>query len=46
MAKVVKKKYQKYPSTKKNFKRLKNYLKKLNYGGTKINRQGDSNIIS
>jgi hypothetical protein len=32
-----------YPSSKENFKRLKNYIKKLtkkdiNYGGTKVNR--------
>ncbi len=32
-----------YPSSKENFKKLKNYIKKLtkktiNYGGTKINR--------
>ena len=39
MAELVKKKYQKYPSTKKNFKRLKNYLKKINYGGTKADGQ-------
>ena len=28
-----------YPSSKANFKKLKNYIKKLNNGWTKINRQ-------
>ena len=28
-----------YPSSKENFKKLKNYIKKLNYGWTKTNRQ-------
>ena len=28
-----------YIPSKENFKKLKNYIKKLNYGGTKINRQ-------
>lgn len=28
-----------YPSSKENFKKLKKYIKKLNYGWTKINRQ-------
>ena len=28
-----------YPSSKENFKKLKTYIKKLNNGRTKINRQ-------
>jgi hypothetical protein len=28
-----------YSPSKENFKKLKNYIKKLNYGRTKINRQ-------
>jgi archaellum biogenesis protein FlaJ (TadC family) len=28
-----------YTPSKENFKKLKNYIKKLNYGWTKINRQ-------
>ena len=28
-----------YPSSKENFKKLKNYIKKINNGRTKINRQ-------
>jgi len=28
-----------YTPSKENFKKLKNYIKKLNYGGTKVNRQ-------
>ena len=28
-----------YPSSLENFKKLKNYIKKLNNGRTKINRQ-------
>ena len=34
---VVKRK--EYPSSKANFKKLKTYIKKLNNGRTKINRQ-------
>ena len=32
-----------YPSSKENFKKLKNYIKKLNYGWTKTNRQNSTN---
>ena len=32
-----------YPSSKENFKKLKNYIKKLNYGWTKTNRQNGIN---
>ena len=28
-----------YPSSKENFKKLKTYIKKLNNGRTKVNRQ-------
>ena len=31
-----------YPSSKENFKKLKNYIKKLNYGWTKTNRQNST----
>ena len=30
-----------YPSSKENFKKLKTYIKKLNNGRTKTNRQGN-----
>ena len=32
-----------YPASKENFKKLKNYIKKLNYGWTKTNRQNSTN---
>ena len=32
-------KRRKYPSSLENFKKLKNYIKKLNYGRTKTDRQ-------
>ena len=40
-----------YPSSRENFKKLKNYIKKLtkktiNYGGTKINRQDSTGRTS
>ena len=31
-----------YIPSKENFKKLKNYIKKLNYGWTKINRQNST----
>jgi hypothetical protein len=35
-----------YPSSRENFKKLKNYIKKLNYGWTKINRQDSTRRTS
>ena len=35
-----------YPASKENFKKLKNYIKKLNYGWTKTNRQNSTNRTS
>ena len=35
-----------YIPSKENFKKLKNYIKKLNYGGTKINRQDSTRATS
>lgn len=32
-----------YPTSRANFKKLKNYIKNLNYGGTKTNRQDSTN---
>ena len=34
--------HRKYPSSLKNFKKLKNYIKKLNYGRKKSNRPDSS----
>lgn len=35
-----------YPSSKENFKKLKKYIKQLNYGWTKINRQDSTRRTS
>lgn len=35
-----------YPSSKENFKKLKNYIKKLNYGWTKTDRQDRTGTTS